>query len=60
MPYTPAGKEAFLANKPGFDGTMAPMSQMNDSFDTVTPSVSRIWNSLIYGGCRLFKPQTRC
>jgi len=37
MPYTPAGKAAFLANKPGFGTTMAPISQINDPFDICDP-----------------------
>lgn len=37
MPYTPEGKAAFLANKPGFGTTAAPISQINDPFDICDP-----------------------
>lgn len=37
MPYTPEGREAFKANKPGFGTTAAPITEINDPFDTCDP-----------------------
>jgi hypothetical protein len=37
MPYTPAGKEAFLSHHPGFGTTAAPVTKINDPFDNCDP-----------------------
>ncbi len=37
MPYTPEGKAAFQANKPGFGTTAAPVAEINDPFDICDP-----------------------
>ena len=37
MPYTPAGKEAMLSHKSGFGTNIAPITEINDPFDTCDP-----------------------
>ena len=37
MPYTPLGKETMLAHKSGFGTNIAPITDINDPFDTCDP-----------------------
>ena len=37
MPYTPLGKETMMSHKAGFGTNIAPISEINDPFDTCDP-----------------------